>query len=192
MNEWMDYVTTRFSLFRLLCRGCVPWWPPLCVYVILMCMIHEICLLYVDIIGYAWSVMIWNAFRSFLCKKGILVIYNQFCYFWTKTWFESILWYVMNFKWYIIFMCSETIIYSLVRIVFTKVGFCSVIGTLKASFEFWWVRKLIWEIQRYIWDTRGKSGLEVRFCGLRFRDFGTRVAWGLCHVSPREACIVLW
>ena len=92
------------------------------------------------------------------------------------------------FMWYVITMCSETIVYSLVRAVFTKVGFCSVLSILRASFGFWWVRKLIWEIRRYIWVIIGKARLRVRFCGLCFRDLGTRVAWGVCHVSPWEAC----
>ena len=93
------------------------------------------------------------------------------------------------FMWYNIALCFETIVYSLVRTVFAKVGFCSVLSILRASFGFWWVRKLIREIQRYNWVIRGRAGLGVRFRGLRFRDLGIHVAWGVCHVSPREACI---
>ena len=132
------------------------------------------------------------AFWYLLSIKGILVIFSVMCYFDLKL--DSCSYYDMwwMFMWYIIDGYSETIVYSLVRTVFTKVGFCSVLNILRASFGFWWVRKLIWGIHRYNWDTRGKSGLRVRFCGLHFWDFGTRVAWGLCHVSPRETCIVLW
>ena len=123
-----------------------------------------------------------------LCKKGILVILTYYVIFELKRDLSPYydMWWV--FMWYIVDICSETIVHSLVRSVFAKVGFCSVLSILRASFGIWWVRKLIWEIRRYFWVIRGRAGLGVRFRGLRFRDLGTRVAWGVCHVLPREAC----
>ena len=101
------------------------------------------------------------------------------------------MWWI--FMWYTIVMCSETITYSLVRTVFTKVGFCSVLSILRASFGIWWVRKLIWEIRRYIWVIRSRAGLGVRFRGLRFRDLGKRVACEVatCHLGKRAKLFVV-
>ena len=137
--------------------------------------------------NYVFSIWIVLHFGTFSSKNGVLVIFNVMCYFDLKldscSYYD--IWWI--FMWYNIALCSEMIVYSLVRTVFTKVGFCSILSILRASFGFWWVRKLIWEIRRYIWVIRGRAGLGVRFCGLRFWDLGTRVAWGVCHVSPREA-----
>ena len=95
--------------------------------------------------------------------------------------------------WYIVVVCSETIVHSLVRTVFTKVGFCSVLSILRASFGIWWVRKLIWELRRYIWVIRSRAELGVRFRGVRFRDLGKRVACvvATCHLGKcAKLCVV--
>ena len=128
------------------------------------------------------------AFWRLFEYKGILVILTYCVILILKL--DSCSYYDMwwMLMWYIVAMCSETIVYSLVHTVFTKVRFCSILSILRASFGFWWVRKLIWEIRRYIWVIRSRAGLGVRFHGLCFRDLGTRVAWGVCHVLPREAC----
>ena len=140
--------------------------------------------------NYVFPIWIILHLGTFSSRRGILVIFDVMCYFDLKldSWSYYDMWWI--FMWYNIALCSETIVYSLVRTVFTKVGYCSILSILRASFRFWWVRKLNWEIQRYIWVLRGKWGLGVRFRGLHFRDLGTRVARGVCHVSPREACQV--
>ena len=157
-----------FVLFRLLCRGCA-WRPSLYVYwycLIIMMIYVRLCILHLNRFAF------WHLFE----KNGILVIFNVLCYLDLKL--DSCSYYDMwwIFIWFNISMCSETIVYSLVRTVFAKVGFCSVLSILRASFGFWWVRKLIWEIWRYIWVIRSRAGLGVRFRGIRFRDLGTRVA----------------
>ena len=132
------------------------------------------------------------AFWYFLSLKGISVSFNVTCYFDLKLYSCSYydMWWM--YMWYIVVICSETIVYSLVRTVFAKVGFCSVLSILRASFRIWWVRKLIWEIRRYIWVIRSRAGLGVRFRGLRFRDLGKRVACEVatCHLGKRAKLFV--